>query len=189
MIRTLAVVSTLALVVAATPAAAQLPFRFGIQAGASMPTGDFADVNEGAAEMGYNVGLLAEFKPMLLPVGIRGDVIFNEFNVKDEDAVDYRILNVNGNAILEMPGVGLSPYLLGGAGWYRLDVNVDDSRTGGDVEGSDASGIGFNVGGGIRFGLAGFGAAVEAHYRTAKLDVGGVKRTFSYVPISFVLTF
>jgi hypothetical protein len=184
MIRTLAVVSALALAAAAVPAEAQLPFRLGVQAGASIPTGDMAD----GAKTGYHVGLLAEAKPMLLPVGVRGDIIYNEFGLEDDELgdidVDFRLLNVNANAILELPGVGLRPYLLGGLGWYQGWFVSDDDDT--DKE----SAVGFNVGGGIRFGLSGFGAAVEAHYRTVNLDFDGVGELETrFIPISFVLTF
>lgn len=187
MIRTIAVVSTLALALTAAPAAAQLPFRLGVQAGAAMPTGDFAD----GSKTGYTVGVLAEVKPVLLPVGIRGDVNYNEFGLEFDETdidVDFRVLNVNANAILEMPGVALRPYLLGGLGWYRGNFSGDG------LEGEEidaASAIGFNIGGGIRFGLAGFGAAVEAHYRSANIDFGGEfgESELRYIPISFVLTF
>lgn len=188
MIRSLAVVSALALTVAAAPVAAQLPFRFGVQAGASIPTGDFGD---NFAKMGYNVGLLAEVKPVLLPVGVRADVGFHEFALEGEDGedsdFDFRLLNVNANAILEMPGIGLKPYLLGGLGWYQGYV-----RSGSDDfdDSEKESAIGFNVGAGIRFGLAGFGAAVETHYRSANIDFGGDEELkLRFVPISFVLTF
>jgi hypothetical protein len=194
MIRKVAVVSTLALALAAAPAAAQLPFRLGAQAGAALPSGDFAD----GTKMGYTVGVLAEVKPILLPVGIRGDVNYNEFGLEDEEGedidLDFRVLNVNANAILEMPGIGLKPYLIGGLGWYR--GNFHSSEEGVEDLLPDAeSAIGFNVGGGIRFGLAGFGAAVEAHYRTVNLDFGTVggeevgEAKIRYIPISFVLTF
>ena len=188
MIRKIAAVSALALIAAAaTPAHAQLPFRLGVQAGASIPTGDMGDANN----MGYNVGVLAEVKPALFPVGIRADVIYNEFGYDDEvlDAIgaddgDLRVLNVNGNAIFELPGIGLSPYILGGLGWYQAWEDIEGESS--DKE----SGVGFNIGGGIRFGLAGFGAAVEAHFRSVNIDVGdGEEFEVRYVPISFVLTF
>jgi len=186
MIRRIAVVSALAIAAAAfaAPAEAQLPFRLGVQAGASIPTGDMGD----GAETGYHVGLLAEAKPVLLPIGVRADVIYNEFGSSGEDDVDFRLLNVNANAIFEMPGVGLRPYLLGGLGWYRGNFNADGES--GDAE----SAIGFNVGGGIKFGLAGFGAAVEAHYRSVNLEfdvpvIGTQELKTTFVPVSFVLTF
>ena len=195
MLRRIAVVSALALLAAAAaPAEAQLPFRLGVQAGASVPTGDFGDSDSNlgfGAKTGYHVGLLAEIKPPLFPVGLRGDVIYNEFGIESEtfgDDSDFRLLNVNANAILEMPGIGLSPYLLGGIGWYRGNFNASDEDD--EFESDAESAVGFNVGGGIRFGLAGFGAAVEAHYRSVNLDFGGTQEYKPrFIPISFVLTF
>ena len=189
MIRKLAVVSALALTAAAAaPAHAQLPFRLGVQAGASIPTGDWKD----GTNTGYHVGILAEAKPALFPVGIRADVIYNEFGLDEDEVgvsdVDFRLLNVNANAILELPGVGLRPYLIGGLGWYQGWFNGEDDSS--DKE----SAVGFNVGGGIRFGLSGFGAAIEAHYRSANIDFSDffgedAELEARFIPISFVLTF
>ncbi len=186
MIRKLAVVSALALTAAAAaPAHAQLPFRLGVQAGASIPTGDWADPG---VSTGYHVGVLAEAKPALFPVGVRADVIYNELGFEDDvttvDDADFRLLNVNANAILELPGVGLRPYVIGGLGWYQ------GWASGGGDESDKESAIGFNVGGGIRFALSGFGAAIEAHYRSANIDFGGDDDLeVRLIPISFVLTF
>ena len=193
MIRRIAVVSALALAVVAAPAAAQLPFRLGVQAGASIPSGDFGDSessNGFSAKNGYNVGLLAEVKPVLLPVGVRADVLYNEFGLEAEEFgdldTDFRLLNVNANAVLEMPGIGLRPYVLGGLGWYRGNFNGNDDND--DVNTDAESAIGFNVGAWIKFGLAGFGAAVEAHYRSVNLDFEGNEYQVRFIPINFVLT-
>ena len=189
MIRKLAVASALTLAAAVSaPAHAQLPFRLGVQAGVTTPTGDLGDVQG----TGYHVGLLAEVKPIALPLGFRADLTFHELDT-DDDAIDVigfdpgalRILNVNGNAIFTMPGIGLSPYLIGGIGWYRTYyAEADDS---------DSNDFGFNVGGGIRFGLSGFTAAIEARYHRVSFgddeatgqDLGSAQ----FIPISFVLTF
>src|SRR4051812_33928826 len=116
MSRKLLAVAAFALV--APVAAAQAQISFGIGAGASMPGGDLSKGTTGV-ETGYHVLVTAGIHPPLAPVGFRVDGMFNEFNSKSTaaNAPKYRIMGVNANAVLSMPGlIVLSPYVIGGVG-------------------------------------------------------------------------
>ena len=161
-------------------AMAQAQLKFGIGAGASVPNGDFADVNE----MGYHFLATAGIKPPLAPVGFRVDGMFNQFNYKSSilDGESLRIMGLNANAILSMPGaVVLSPYLIGGVGMYNSKASVSGS--------SSSSDLGVNIGGGISFGLAGFGAFAEIRLHDVMADNGSGGTThMRFIPITFGIT-
>jgi hypothetical protein len=145
------VLAVLTALLVATPAAAQLP-DIVITAGPTFPTGGFGDTRE----MGYNVGIGVRIAPPLMPLAFRADAQFNEFDRSTPPGGDAtRVWSVTGNAVFNIPmGLPLSgPYLIGGLGAYGVR--------------GDATRFGFNVGGGFRVGLAGFGVFGEARYHSA----------------------
>ena len=172
MLRKLLAVAAFAVV---APVAAQAQASFGIAAGASVPNGDFKTF----AETGYHLMATLGIAPPALPVGLRIDGMWNEFNLKGGSS-KARILGVTGNAVLSMPGaMVLSPYLIGGIGMYNQSVSPK-------VTGVDsANDFGFNAGAGIKFGLAGFGAFAEARFHSISNDNGSTR----FIPITFGLTF
>ena len=163
-------------------AMAQAQLKFGIGAGASVPSGDFADV----AETGYHFLVTAGIKPPLAPVGFRVDGMFNQFNYKDlgfgTAGEHTNLMGVNANAILSMPGaVVLSPYAIGGVGMYRSSSSIPNSGTSND--------LGANIGAGISFGLAGFGAFAEIRLHNIFVDDGsGGTTSQRFIPITFGIT-
>jgi hypothetical protein len=157
-------------------AMAQAQLKFGIGAGASVPSGDFAD----AVETGYHFLATAGIKPPLAPVGFRVDGMFNQFNYKTSllDGESQRLMGLNANAILSMPGaVVLSPYIIGGVGMYRSTSSVANSGSSTDP--------GVNIGAGISFGLAGFGAFAELRFHDVMGDNSSHLR---FIPITFGIT-
>ena len=176
--RTIFGVAALALMLSASTAQAQRPVSFGIALGATMPQGDFGD----ASDMGYHaMGTLA-FSPPALPVGIRIDGMFNQLAAKTPAGVEdfnFRILALTANATFGMPMAAspISPYLIGGLGMYSV---------GSDLEGSESqSELGFNVGVGTKFALAGFGTFAEVRFHSIQTE--GSSTTM--IPISFGVTF
>jgi opacity protein-like surface antigen len=160
-------------------AMAQAQIKFGIGAGASIPSGDFAD----GAETGYHLMATAGIQPPLAPLGFRVDGSFNEFNAKAATDVKLRTMALTANGIFSMPGaIVLSPYAIGGIGMYNNKSNVD-----GDEGSND---FGYNIGAGIKFGLAGFGAFGELRWHNMRVDDGlGGKANVRFIPITFGLTF
>lgn len=167
------IISTLVGAIALTaPAAASAqssnPFEIGGALGASLPVGDFAD----GTDMGFNVAFILGYKPTFSPVGFRAEAGYNQFGITDFDE-SLNITTVTANAVFELPTGGFTPYLIGGAGLYRLGSSID---------GIDAQNeFGFNVGGGISMPLSGFKVFVEARYNRVSTDGG----SFGFVPIVF----
>ena len=147
--------------------------KFDIAAGLSLPTGDLSN----AVQSGYNVGLGLEIQPPLAPVGFRAEGAWNQFGGKS-GGPNWRILSGTANLVYSLMGTPLGgPYLIGGLGVYNNHVDLAGS--------SDETKVGFNAGGGFRFGLSGFSAFAEARYHYQKIGNG----TASYIPITFGVTF
>ncbi|HEY3492795.1 MAG TPA: outer membrane beta-barrel protein [Solirubrobacterales bacterium] len=141
----------------AAPAAAQIGWSLG--AGLTMPQGDFGD----GAESGFHGMAGATFSIPAAPIKIRADFGYHmlpasEDLVGDAD-VSFNMITVSGDAQWTiMPGP-LSPYLVGGLTWGSMGVGGDDAP---DVDAE--TDMGFNIGGGLDFGLAALKLFAEARY-------------------------
>lgn len=179
--RAIALAALAAAVVTAPAAAhAQSPLRFGLAAGATFPTGDYGD----AFESGYHVSGSVTGKPMLSPIGVRGEVMWNSMEAGNDVDATLNVLAGTLNAEIGLSGVGVRPYLIGGIGLYRVNVDSDalDNILG---PGEAETKFGFNVGAGLDFGLAGFSAFAEARFHSAQTDGGAT----TFVPLSFGVRF
>lgn len=175
--------AVLALALSASAVQAQRPVSIGIALGATMPTGDFGDF----AELGYHGMATVGFSPPALPVGLRIDGAFNQLaaNADALEDVNYRILSLTANATFGVPMAAspISPYLIGGLGMYTFTSDQDEAE-------SDTN-LGFNVGIGTKFALAGFGtfAEIRYHHVTGEDDEEGNSNSIAFIPISFGITF
>ena len=150
------------------------PIQFGIAAGASIPTGDLSDV----ANMGFNGTVTVGLNPASLPLGIRFDGAYNQWGAKAITGSDnLHAWSVTGNVVYKMPGVVISPYLIGGAGFYNGDFDGTGSNSKND--------FGFNAGAGLSMGLSGFDTFLEARYNRVSTDLGSQ----AFVPITFGIMF
>jgi opacity protein-like surface antigen len=128
----------------------------------------------------------------LSPLGFRGEVGFNRFDLGNNGNGNVRMLNGAANFILTPSSImGAKPYLIGGVGVYNVKGSVDRGiLEGGDVfigsSGSDTR-VGFNGGLGLTFGLGPVGTMLEARYVSVNGKNGGGSLTF--VPVSFGITF
>jgi hypothetical protein len=183
-----------AAVIAAIAVIASVPLRADAQlagahinlaAGGAIPSGDLGQVTN----VGFNLtGGLSLSEPGL-PIGIRLEGMFNQFNVSDQAAFAFgappsdqiRVWGGNANAVFNIPLSGITTgnnlYAIGGIGFANVSetVNQDGGNTG----------FGWNIGGGFRFPLTGFSAYVEARYHS--VSTNGVNSTFT--PIVFGLQF
>ena len=156
-------------------------FSLGIAAGATVPTGDFAD----AYGTGFNVMGTLGFQPAALPVGVRFDVMYHSLPGEDLGGVieleDLNIIAGSANAILTVSNAGgVRPYLIGGIGMYRADGGGDETSTD----------FGINGGAGLEFGLAGFSTFLEARYHRVFIDDEGTDvGNLNLIPIVFGLRF
>jgi opacity protein-like surface antigen len=150
-------------------------FQIGASAGVAIPTGDLGDVSN----TGYNVTLMAGFKPTLIPLGVRLEAAYNQFGLQGNDG-NVNIPAFTGNLTYTFPSVSFSPYAIGGAGLYRVNVDPDPGNSVGENK------FGFNIGGGIKIPLSrSFETFVEARYNHVTLDNG----SFSFVPITVGVLF
>lgn len=161
----------------AAPAIAQdlRPFRFGVQGGASFPMGDEGDV----VDMGFIVGGLADWNLVNLPIGIRFNVDYQRWAYSSDlgpeaDGENTSMISGTAAAMYSVPTTGgISPYVLGGLGFYRSTCSLANC-------GSETD-LGFNVGGGLNFNLGAMDTFVEARYHSVD---GG-----SFVPLTFGIRF
>lgn len=153
----------LAFVVAiALPAAAvaQIPgVRIGLAGGPSFPLGDLAD----AATTGFHARGSLGLEMPLIPLGVRGDLLWHRFPVDDADG---HFTGVGGlvNGTWRMPFPIIQPYLVAGAGFIRY--SDPDLTIGGvlEAEGETGTEFAFAAGGGVQLRLLRLGAFVEARY-------------------------
>jgi opacity protein-like surface antigen len=156
-----------ALVFSASEASAQFAIAGGPSFAAS---GELKD----DFEMGYHLQASFNLGLPLLPVGFRADGIYNR-HPHDVDG-HAQIIGGNVNAVLDIPLIGVTPYLIGGVGLYnsKYDDGHDHPST---------TDFGANIGAGARIGLPGLGIFVEA--RLHNLFSEGDR----FVPVSFGFRF
>lgn len=166
-------ITAAALAVFSATASAQStrPLSLGISLGASIPSGDFADIYQ----TGYNGTVSLGFHSVGTPLGIRIDGMYNSFPDRSDLVVprpDYRIIGGNANLVYALPGVGIRPYLIGGAGIYGQKPDISGVETTTD--------FGLNGGLGASFQLSGFRTFVEARYHHIFSDA-----TTQFIPVTF----
>lgn len=147
----------------------------GVSLGAAIPTGDFGDVYK----TGYNGTVSLGLNSVGTPLGFRIDGMFNQFSGRDDLLVerpDYRIFSGNANLVYALPGTGIRPYLIGGAGVYGQKADVSGAET--------ATDFGLNGGLGAAFPLSGFTTFVEARFHHIFSDVAT-----QFVPVTFGISF
>jgi opacity protein-like surface antigen len=175
----------------ASAQAATRPVRFGVTAGGTLPIGDFSD----AADFGFHLGALVDYKFAGTPFGLRVDGQWHRNELKSElfDDVDLGGASVDGHSTIIFGAASLTleptaptstvvPYGIAGVGVYNTKATFS-------VEGEDFSDSetkpGFNIGGGFKFKLSGFDAFVEARFHTVNSTGGST----NFIPISFGLVF
>lgn len=172
-------VATIAL--AAAPASAQLglvkPFQLGVAGGAAQPMSDLKD----GANMGYNATAALGINLPFIPVGLRIDGAYNQFGEKAGVGAKLHVISATGNLVWRLPSVGISPYLIGGAGLY-MQTATTTGTTSASVSDNH---MGWNAGAGINLPLSVFKAFVEARYNSYSTDAGSVK----FVPVTFGIMF
>ena len=180
----------LSLMIASTARAqAQTMPLFGVSAGASIPQSSFGD----GVNTGYNVNGMVNVGIPLSPLGFRGEVGWNRFDLSGNSVSgNVRMINGSANVVL-VPSTVMTakPYLIAGVGAYNVNTTVDNSGgllgTGGFTSSSSDTRLGFNGGIGFSFGLGSVGTIVEARYVSVNGKNGS--SSLSFVPVSFGITF
>lgn len=156
--------------IAAPEARAQMSLS--VAAGAALPMGDVGE----SLKMGYNATVGLGFKPLLMPVGLRVEGMFNSFDV-DAAGVDasLRTMALSANATFAL-GPAMPLYLIGGVGMYNNKFSTAE-------EGEND--LGLNIGAGLNIPLTGFGAFIEARYHHIMVE----ETSYAIVPITFGIKF
>ena len=170
-------------------AQAQMMPHFGISAGASIPQSSFGD----GVNTGYNVNGMINIGVPLSPLGFRGEVGWNRFDLSGNNVSgNVRMVNGSANVVLAPSTVMTAkPYFIAGIGAYNVKTSVNGS--GGILTpnpfstASSDTRLGFNGGIGFSFGLGPVGTLLEARYVNVNGSNGD--RSLSFVPISFGITF
>jgi hypothetical protein len=149
------------------------PVQIGVALGAAIPVSDFAD----GFSTGYNGTVTVGLNPQMIPLGVRIDGAYNHFDVKDADG-SVHITSVTGNLVYQVPSTAVTPYLIGGAGWYNVGFSDE-------LGGGSENEFGWNVGGGIKMPLSGFDTFIEARYNQVQTEGTSLK----YIPITFGVMF
>jgi opacity protein-like surface antigen len=164
----------------ATPAHAQL--AFGLGGGATFPVGSL----DNAYNTGYNALATLAVRVPAFPLGFRLDGMFDQLPVKASTGFtgNTQIYSLTGNAVLMLPGAHIvSPYLIGGVGYYNDHYKIDVSGSSVGAGGSTSdNNFGVNGGAGLKFGVSTFSVFGEiryhyvfngdAHYQIVPLTVG-----------------
>ena len=168
-----------------SPLAAQKTYALGIAGGAAFPAGQLRE----SQNSGYNGTLSLAIGVAELPIGVRFDAVYNYFPRRDvvtaaSGAVGgaYSMQTIGGiaNLIYAFPGTSAKPYLIAGAGWYRIERKGDGTKP--------QSSIGYNGGVGSTFGFGPIAMFIESRYHSISRSAakGGVVQ---FVPVTLGLMF
>jgi hypothetical protein len=144
-----------ALATAASAADAPAQVRLSVAGGPSFPLSHLSD----EVNTGFNVLLGAGLHIPLLPVGVRVDGMLNQFPEAEHDG-NFRVLSGSVNAVVDIPLIGATPYLIGGLGLYNSSFTDDDEHD----HGGSTTNVGANVGAGLRLGLPGLSLFAETRF-------------------------
>ncbi|HEX6309794.1 MAG TPA: outer membrane beta-barrel protein [Longimicrobiales bacterium] len=170
-VRVVLTVAALGLVFSASDAQAQIALSIG--GGPSFATGDAGD----GLDMGYHVKVGAGFSLPMLPIGLQAEGMWNRFDASDDDG---HMQNLVGslNAVINLPTPGITPYIIGGVGYYNTKVETS-------LGDADANDFGINGGAGVRLGLPGLGVFAEARLH----NIFGEDDSFRFIPITLGVRF
>ncbi|MDQ6828539.1 MAG: outer membrane beta-barrel protein [Gemmatimonadota bacterium] len=126
---------------------------------------------------GWNAMGAVGFDVAMIPFGLRVDALYNSFGVKGTGGGTVHSFGGNLNAMFAFPmeGSGFSPYVTGGVGFANL----------GGGGGTSTTKFAYNVGGGVKVGLAGFDVFAEARFNSVLTD----NQSFNMIPITVGVTF
>jgi opacity protein-like surface antigen len=151
------------------------PVSLGLAGGAAIPVGDIADF----ANTGYNGTVSLGLSSLGTPLGIRFEGMYNKLLGRDDvgNEPDLRILGGTANLVYGLPGVGIRPYLIGGAGYYSVKPDLSNFES--------ENKLGLNGGIGAMFPLSGFNTFIEARLHHVFTDVSSTQ----FVPVTFGILF
>ena len=151
------------------------PFSLGVAGGGALPMSDMSDVSK----TGYNGTVAMAIKLPFIPLGLRVDGAYNGFSSKVDNGPKLNVVSATGNLTWNLPSIGVSPYLIGGAGLYM------PTGTAPGLASSTENHFGWNAGAGINLPMSFVHAFLEARYNNVSLDNGSMK----FVPVTVGIMF
>ena len=170
----LAVPALAAAAALAAPAPASAQLELGVGGGPSFPSQRLND----EADPGWHAQGSLWLGVPVLPVGLRGDVLWQTF--PDDVNGDFRQLAGFASAVAELPSPVIRPYGLVGVGLVKHTGPGEDHPGHVHVDEDDTD-VGFQVGAGVRLGLLGLNAFAEARWVDMGEDHAGVPLTVGIV--------
>jgi opacity protein-like surface antigen len=168
-------VAVVGILVATAPGLAAQGPSFWLGAGVTMPQGDYGDIGStgfnglGAISFGLGAGAL----------GIRVETQYHRTGLEEGLDGNTSILGAMANLMYSFPSGGsVKPYVLGGAGYFKANVEVTGFGE------ADESDLGFGGGGGVTVGMGGTTLFAEIRYITVGGDVEA-----DFLPITVGLKF
>ena len=161
---------------AAAPAGAQ-QLSYGLTTGMTAPRGVFRD----QVSPGFSLNGVVGVSAPMLPVSFRGEVGYNGWSGKGVlRGESVSVVSMTANAVYRVPGLlVVRPYAITGFGWHGLNSS-------GVVTKDRENDIGWNLGGGVNFGVRGLKAMAEARYYTVKTSA---PQRLNYIPVTVGLMF
>lgn len=135
------------------PTAVEAQPRLMLGGGFTAPNGAITD----AADPGYHIRAALHVGIPTLPVALRADGALHRLGSKDAALEDPEFLEGSLSVVYMLPGISLRPYLLGGAGTYRVETGAAGATT-------TVSDTGVHAGFGVVLGQLGLGAYAEIRY-------------------------
>src|SRR5438045_9450338 len=115
-----------------------------------------SDLKDGA-DLGYNATAALGINLPFIPVGLRVDGAYNAFGQKAGVPAKLHTISATGNVAWRLPSVGISPYLIGGAGLYMVSADVSGAS-------ETDNPLGWNAGASINLPSPGIESFVEPMY-------------------------
>jgi opacity protein-like surface antigen len=157
----------------------------GVFGGLTAPTGDFGD----EVSKGWHAGGLLKVRAYRA-LDVRVDGTYSKLGKKDIEQTDHAfhtdgsisfgtldaVANMGPDSAMYPGDNSVSPYLVAGAGVYRIDFAATCTGTCGAYDGEEIqTNLGFNIGLGASLPLAGIRGFVEGRYHriSRSTDVGG----------------
>lgn len=166
---------------AASAEAQVRPFQISIAGGPSFPAGHLSD----EANTGYHVQGSVGFGVPLLPIGLRADLLWQEFQLAGEGASGhFRQIGGLLNGVFALPMPLLQPYALAGVGLIQ-HTEPETVHGGHTHTGTSETKVGFNAGAGVQFPFAGMSGFLEARY----LNLAGGHEDARSIPVSIGIRF
>jgi len=177
---TFAALAALAAASSTSSAQSTKPVSLGISAGAAIPVSDLGNLYNS----GYNGTVSLGFNSYGSPLGFRIDGMYNSMSAQDSypGLEDLKISSANANIVYALPGTGIRPYLIGGAGVYGVKKDHPNAPT--DTK------FGLNGGIGASFPLSGFNTFVEARvHRVLNYNIDPNFTPVTFIPVTFGISF